>query len=62
MISTGAQIELRIRALELAVNTYVDYKMYPTQGQIDSRTARIVDAAKSFEAFLFGELEEGEAR
>lgn len=62
MISTGAQIELRIRALDLAVNTYVDYKMYPTQSQIDSRTARIVDAAKSFEAFLLGELEEGEAR
>jgi hypothetical protein len=50
------QVELRIRALELAANTYMDNKMYPLSGQTDARTARIVDAAKSFEAFLLGEV------
>lgn len=56
MIRMEARIELRIRALELAVNTFVDYKLYPLPGTDDVRTARIVDAAKSFEAFLLGEV------
>lgn len=62
MISSTARIELRIRALELAINTHVDYKLYPLPGTTDNRTVRIIEAAESFESFLLGELEEGEAR
>lgn len=60
MIRPADAIEVRIRALELAVNTHTDYKLYPLPGAEDLRTKRIVDAAKSFEAFLLGEVTEEE--
>lgn len=50
--SSDNQSQLRCHALTYAVEAWKDYREFPSRGQDDARTKRIVDTAEAFAAFL----------